>query len=97
MIELTSCETQIDNGCNNEVTSFPRISNSISYEEFFRQFLEKNRPCVLSSSFTEGWPARTDWVTPSSTPDVSYFQEHFGEFVRFYRQFVVKFVRLISD
>ncbi|XP_045625875.2 2-oxoglutarate and iron-dependent oxygenase JMJD4 isoform X2 [Procambarus clarkii] len=80
MIELGSGEPSPGRETPDQVlTALPRICGHIAYEEFFREFLEKNKPCVFSSSFTEEWRARTDWVTPSAGAHVQYLQEHFGE------------------
>lgn len=78
MIELSSCDPINHDDPQEPLASFPRISEPLSYDEFFREFLEKNRPCVFSSSFTQEWLAREDWVTPSNTPNVEFLRNHFG-------------------
>ncbi|XP_037778337.1 2-oxoglutarate and iron-dependent oxygenase JMJD4-like [Penaeus monodon] len=79
MIELSSCDPINHDDPQEPLASFPRISEPLSYDEFFREFLEKNRPCVFSSSFTQEWLAREDWVTPSNTPNVEFLRNHFGD------------------
>ena len=40
---------------------FSRI-DKISYDEFFHAYMLRNVPCILSSSHTESWPSRRDWI-----------------------------------
>ena len=80
MIELTSPEFS---PCHNTTTpplsTFPTISEPLDYDEFFREYLEKNQPCVLSERLTEDWRARREWVTQAGAPDVDYLLHHFGK------------------
>ncbi|XP_064112142.1 2-oxoglutarate and iron-dependent oxygenase JMJD4-like isoform X1 [Macrobrachium nipponense] len=81
MIELNSSDPinyDLDSSTD-AISSFPRLTQPISYDDFFREFLEKNKPCVFSSEFTREWRARSDWVTPIGIPDVQYFVEQFGD------------------
>lgn len=78
MIELSSCDPVNHDEPQEPLASFPRITEPLSYDEFFRGVLEKNRPCVFSSSFTQEWLAREEWVTPSNTPNVEFLRDHFG-------------------
>ncbi len=42
---------------------FPVVENEISYEEFFRNHLLKNLPCLIKSNdFIKTWPSFTDWI-----------------------------------
>ncbi|KAJ2743198.1 hypothetical protein GGI20_003925 [Coemansia sp. BCRC 34301] len=41
----------------------------MTIKEFVDCFLEPNVPVVLGPAFTRCWAARSDWVTPSGTPD----------------------------
>lgn len=79
MIELSGAECNPCHDAPPLPPSFPMITESLSYDEFFREYLEKNTPCVFSSRFTEEWRARRAWVAGDGTPDVDYLVRHFGE------------------
>ncbi|KAK4304391.1 hypothetical protein Pmani_023660 [Petrolisthes manimaculis] len=81
MIELSNNNTSNNSDEYREkITSFPILNDVIEYDRFFREYLERNRPCVLASHFTEGWRARSDWVRSSdNTPHVQHLLQHFGE------------------
>ncbi|KAG0712256.1 JmjC domain-containing protein 4 [Chionoecetes opilio] len=77
MIELSSSECSPCHHATAPLSAFPRISDPLDYDEFLREYLEKNKPCVFSARFTEGWRARQAWVTQAGTPDVDYLLHHF--------------------
>lgn len=90
MIELASTEPPDTdtNVCRENITSFPVLNDVIEYDRFFREYLERNRPCVLGSHFTEGWRARREWVLLNEDqhqyiPHVDYLKHHFGMYVTF--------------
>ncbi|CAL4067628.1 unnamed protein product, partial [Meganyctiphanes norvegica] len=78
MIELSDSEPRGQDGNYNDITEFPRITNDMSYNDFFREHLEANKPCVFSGTFTKDWKARSEWVTDDGQPKVNFFKEHFG-------------------
>ncbi|KAA0184715.1 JmjC domain-containing protein 4 [Fasciolopsis buskii] len=43
----------------------PLITHPISHEEFYRDYLLPNRPCVLDRWITTGWVACNAWRSPS--------------------------------
>lgn len=79
MIELSGAECSPCHDAPAPLPAFPRVTEPLSYDEFFREYLEKNRPCVFSARFTEGWRTRRAWVAADGTPDVDYLARHFGE------------------
>ena len=52
---------------------------TIKFEEFFRDFLEANQPCVFSSDVTEHWRSRQEWVI-DRRPDFEFLSKEFGNF-----------------
>ena len=43
------------------------IDKPVSYEEFFTEFLSKNKPCLLENWVTKDWPCNRNWTSISST------------------------------
>ncbi|XP_064410583.1 2-oxoglutarate and iron-dependent oxygenase JMJD4 isoform X2 [Latimeria chalumnae] len=72
---------------NRERPGFPQpsvdyIENlEFGYSEFFRKYLLPNTPCVLASSFTEGWNSRRRWVTEDGKPNFQQLLHRFGDAV----------------
>lgn len=52
---------------------------TIKYEEFFRDFLEPNQPCVFSSEVTEHWRSRQEWII-DQRPHFEFLSKEFGNF-----------------
>ena len=46
--------------------------------DVFCDFLIKNQPCMLSSEFTDSWPARKLWVSPDGQPNYEYLRTKYG-------------------
>lgn len=55
-----------------------KITNTLSYEDFFKQYLLTNRPCILSSEFTNSWRSRKEWCKDDGSPDFEFIQKYFG-------------------
>ena len=55
------------------------IEDAISYEEFFENYLLKNRPCLFSSMHTSGWKSRKTWVL-NSKPNISLLENVFKDY-----------------
>lgn len=53
---------------------------TIKYEEFFRDFLEANQPCVFSSEVTEHWRSRQEWII-DQRPHFEFLSKEFGDAV----------------
>ncbi|XP_076063690.1 jumonji domain containing 4 [Oratosquilla oratoria] len=78
MIELDSVEHREDKTPTDLISSVPRIDEPISYEEFFREYIEGNKPCIFNQNFTSSWKARKEWVTCDGSPNVDFLEEKFG-------------------
>ena len=57
-------------GSEEDCSIFPRIAEKLDYADFFRQHLLANRPCIMSSVFTDDWAARRDFITADNSPDL---------------------------
>ncbi|KAK7084703.1 JmjC domain-containing protein 4 [Halocaridina rubra] len=82
MLELSASDTNIIDGSASEqqkIDTFPRLDHPLPYDEFFREYMEKNTPCVFASDFTQDWRARKEWVTPIGAPNVDFFEISFGD------------------
>ncbi|CAG0918410.1 unnamed protein product [Notodromas monacha] len=54
-----------------------RVEEYLPYEEFWNRFLVPGVPCILSSSFTDGWKARKTWVK-DGRPDIVHLRDKYG-------------------
>ena len=60
--------------------TIPFIKNAISYQHFYREFMEKNLPCLFDSFVTESWSVRRDWVVPEEDHiDFGFLKDKFGD------------------
>jgi len=64
-----------------EQFEFIRTHGTLTYDDFFHDFLLPNKPCVLSPVVTENWRSRREWVKENKTPDVEYLRKHFGTYM----------------
>lgn len=55
------------------------VENRICYDEFFRSFLLRNKPCLLGKHATEHWRSRKEWVLDDGTPNFEYIEAAFGK------------------
>jgi hypothetical protein len=55
---------------------FPVLDREISYEEFFRNFIVANVPCLLTvEGPTKGWRSLADWACPDGKKcDLNFFR-----------------------
>ncbi|XP_067018397.1 2-oxoglutarate and iron-dependent oxygenase JMJD4-like isoform X3 [Acropora muricata] len=51
--------------------------HTITYGDFFRDFLLANQLCVFSSEITEDWRSRKEWVT-NGKPNLEFLSNRFG-------------------
>ncbi|GIY00346.1 2-oxoglutarate and iron-dependent oxygenase JMJD4 [Caerostris darwini] len=63
-----------------DIEKVAHISN-ISYECFFTNYMKANKPCILSSSFTENWKSRSEWITSDGKPNFIFLEKEFGSSV----------------
>jgi len=64
---------------DDEKDSFSSLDpEEISYEEFYRNYLVANRPCIFRNYLANAdWNATTDW-TKDGKPDFDFFLSSFG-------------------
>lgn len=51
---------------------------AIEYDDFFKDYLLKNRLCVISSELTKKWRSRLEWVS-DGRPNYDFLEECFGK------------------
>ena len=60
--------------------------HTITYGDFFRDFLLANQLCVFSSEITEDWRSRKEWVT-NGKPNLEFLSNRFGKCEIFFFSF----------
>lgn len=65
---------------SNPENEIERITNRISYWDFYQNYIRKNKPCILSAMFTATWSCRKDWLTNDGEPNMDYFEDNFGSY-----------------
>ncbi|XP_046385564.1 2-oxoglutarate and iron-dependent oxygenase JMJD4 isoform X2 [Ischnura elegans] len=55
-----------------------RVTDEITYTEFFEKYMAKNIPCIFSEDTTKSWLSRKSWVK-DQIPDFEYLRENFGQ------------------
>jgi hypothetical protein len=51
----------------------------IQYNDFFRRYLYRNRPCIVRGSITESWKSASEWISDGK-PNFSYICQKFGTY-----------------
>ena len=69
-------ETNQDHGTNN-IDQIDYIEKPITYQDFFTEYLLRNKPCVLGSWATNNWKSRAEWVKNNEL-NLDYLVEKFG-------------------
>ena len=69
-------ETNQDHGTN--IDQIDYIEEPITYQNFFTEYLLRNKPCVLGSWATDSWKSRAEWVK-NNEPNLDYLVEKFGK------------------
>lgn len=62
-------------------TELEPVSNAdpqMTYDEFFRECLLKNRPCVFQPGLTEKWESTVNWVS-NGAPNFQYMRQRYGK------------------
>jgi hypothetical protein len=55
---------------------FPIIEHGITYDEFFRNHLLKNLPCLIKSDdLNKSWPSFNDWVNQDGSCNLNFFRK----------------------
>jgi hypothetical protein len=65
---------------NSTCTKTYKVSSTnadIQYNDFFRQYLYGNRPCIVRGSITESWKSASEWIS-DGRPNFSYICQKFG-------------------
>lgn len=71
---------------NSDLT-IPYYPTAPSYEEFWKNHLLTNLPCVIGPSMTKEWKSRKEWIVPTHNentgepqfkPDYNYLRDRFG-------------------
>ncbi|KAL1491713.1 hypothetical protein ABEB36_012270 [Hypothenemus hampei] len=66
----------LNQNCVIEVSSVPILdANELSYEEFFENFMSKNRPCLIRN-ISNNWESTAKWVI-NGKPNVAYLREQY--------------------
>lgn len=60
--------------------------HTITYGDFFKDFLLANQLCVFSSEITEDWRSRKEWVT-NGKPNLEFLSNRFGKSEIFFFSF----------
>ncbi|CAM1321982.1 JMJD4 (predicted) [Pycnogonum litorale] len=58
-----------------------RIEKAVTYEEFFVKYLLRNVPCILSSSFTDEWKCRQEWMDDNNEINTEFLSKKFGDVI----------------
>lgn len=67
-----------NNNNENKNLSFKRINSSITYDEFFTEFLQENRPCIIQSGAINNWPCDSLWKQ-NGAPNLNHLQQVYGK------------------
>lgn len=61
------------------MTSVTVISSPLSYSEFYKEFILRNKPCLFSKLFTNNWLCRKKWVLENDVPNIEFLKEKYGD------------------
>lgn len=62
---------------NNDVTEIPVLNkNDLTYDDFFRNFMIQNKPCIIKN-ITEKWSCANFWITGTDI-NFDYLREQYG-------------------
>lgn len=81
---LESKRENLPNGCeefqyeHSVNKSIDRLKN-ISYETFFSNYLDANKPCIISLTDVECWQSSLEWVA-NKKPNFEYLKQNFGRY-----------------
>jgi len=69
-----------DASCSN--TKMIKVNSlDVKYEDFFHDYLVKNRPCICSREITQDWRAVKDWRGAGDTINYDILGELYGKLV----------------
>lgn len=87
-MELIEIEDLVDCEFKNE-GPIANVSGSLSYSDFFNNFLATNTPSIFEDNVTENWLCRSRWIDSSNAPNFIALQETFGLYISFFYTFHV--------
>jgi hypothetical protein len=70
---------------NVQCTDMYKVSytnTDMRYDDFFRQFLYRNRPCVVRGHVTESWKSANEWIS-NNRPNFSYISQKYGMYYEY--------------
>lgn len=76
VVEIKNRRLSINKHCSAPET-IDRV-DSLTYDEFFANYLVRNRPCIFSSRVTENWPCKKLWGLDGA-PDFDALELLFGD------------------
>lgn len=59
------------------IDTIDRIDLKVTYNDFFSEYLTRNKPCVIDLEATENWPCRRQWVLDGA-PNFEALNSLFG-------------------
>ena len=80
-IDLNSSEQQNVDHSSKPPESFPIVTGTMHYNDFYRHYLETNTPCLIrADAAMKSWSSCTDWVdSDNQVPCLEYFTKILNE------------------
>lgn len=75
MYEISSSELKCDSNLDEQ--KFSKIDVTASYENFFHNFMIKNKPCIITN-VAKNWPAYNNWQN-KNYPNIHYLIEKYRD------------------
>ena len=77
-MDIPDLRLEINQASRADTNQIDYIEKPITYQEFFTEYLLRNKPCVFGSWATNNWRSRAEWVK-NSEPNLEYLVEEFGK------------------
>ncbi|XP_045179491.2 2-oxoglutarate and iron-dependent oxygenase JMJD4-like [Mercenaria mercenaria] len=61
-----------------KLETFEKVKE-IDYNNFFKEYLLANKPCIFTPDVTMQWKSRKDWVMENHTPNYTFLRALFGD------------------
>ena len=71
-------DLQLETSPSHIIENLPVESDEVPYNEFFKKYLYRNRPCILQVTETKNWKSVNEWIVESK-PNFTYICEKFGK------------------
>ncbi|XP_063922831.1 2-oxoglutarate and iron-dependent oxygenase JMJD4 [Zophobas morio] len=72
--EVESCDLSTK---DYKFSSVPVLSKELSYDDFFRTYMQPNLPCVIENVTTD-WQAHFKWLNNNNKPNLDYLRSQYG-------------------